>query len=200
MTTTSREYAEALFELAAQAGLTKETSEGLETVMSALMQTPAYRALLASPAIAKEERLNALSASFSGKIPDILLAILRMMVSRGHVSALDGMARDYEELARGYRGEAMAVVTSAVPLKEAETVALRAKLEKKIGRKVTLQCQVNPELIGGVRVEVDGRVIDGSIRNKLEEIKEVMNSLAPRQEKSAVSLKSRLSSMNPKLK
>ena len=57
MTTTSREYAEALFELAAQAGLTKETSEGLETVMSALMQTPAYRALLASPAIAKEELL-----------------------------------------------------------------------------------------------------------------------------------------------
>ena len=176
MTTTSREYAEALFELAAQAGLTKETSEGLETVMSALMQTPAYRALLASPAIATEERLNALSASFSGKIPDILLAILRMMVSRGHVSALDGMARDYEELARGYRGEAMAVVTSAVPLKEAETVALRAKLEKKLNRQVILQCQVNPELIGGVRVEVDGRVIDGSIRNKLEEIKEVMNS------------------------
>ena len=175
MTTTSREFAEALFELAAQAGLTKETSEGLETVMSALMQTPAYRALLASPAIAKEERLNALSASFSGKIPDILLAILRMMVSRGHVSALDGMARDYEELARGYRGEAMAVVTSAVPLKEAETVALRAKLEKKLGRKVTLQCRVDPELIGGIRVEVDGRVIDGSIRNKLEEIKEVMN-------------------------
>ena len=176
MTTTSREYAEALFELAAQAGLTKETSEGLETVMSALMQTPAYRALLASPAIAKEERLNALSASFSGKIPDILLAILRMMVSRGHVSALDGMARDYEELARGYRGEAMAVVTSAVPLKEAETVALRAKLEKKLGRMVTLRCQVNPDLIGGIRVEVDGRIIDGSIRNKLEEIKEVMNA------------------------
>ena len=176
MTTTSREYAEALFELAAQAGLTKETSEGLETVMSALMQTPAYRALLASPAIAKEERLNALSASFSGKIPDILLAILRMMVSRGHVSALDGMARDYEELARGYRGESIAVVTSAVPLKEAETVALRAKLEKKLGRKVTLQCREDPDLIGGIRVEVDGRIIDGSIRNKLEEIKEVMNS------------------------
>ena len=50
MTTTSREYAEALFELAVQAGLTKETSDGLETVISALLQTPAYRALLAHPA------------------------------------------------------------------------------------------------------------------------------------------------------
>ena len=176
MTTTSREYAEALFELAVQGGVTKETSEGLETVVSALLQTPDYRALLASPAIPKEERLAALDATFRGKVPDILLAILRMMVSRGHVSSLKGMAADYEELARGYRGESMAVVTSAVPLKEAEAVALREKLEKKLGRQVTLQCAVDPGLIGGIRVEVDGRVIDGSIRNKLDEIKEVMNA------------------------
>ena len=176
MTTTSREYAEALFELAVQGGVTKETSEGLETVVSALLQQPEYRALLASPAIGKEERLAALDTAFRGKIPDILLAILRMMVSRGHISALSGMARDYEELARGYRGESVAVVTSAVPLKEAETVALRAKLEKKLGRTVVLQCRVDPGLIGGIRVDVDGRVIDGSIRNKLEEIKEVMNA------------------------
>ena len=176
MTTTSREYAEALFELAVQGNVTEETSEGLETVVSALMQTPEYRALLASPAIPKEERLAALDETFRGKIPDILLAILRMMISRGHVSALNAMARDYEELARGYRGESMALVTSAVPLKEAETVVLRAKLEKKLARRVTLQCRVNPELIGGIRVEVDGRVIDGIIRNKLDEIKEVMNS------------------------
>ena len=176
MTTTSREYAAALFELAVQEDLAKETSDGLETVVSALMQTPEYKALLASPAIRKEERLAALDAAFKGKIPEILLAILRMMISRGHVSAVFDMARDYEEMARGYRGESMAVVTSAVPLKEAETVALRAGLEKKLGRKITLRCQVNPDLIGGVRVEVDGRVIDGSIRNKLDEIKEVMNA------------------------
>ena len=160
MTTTSREYAEALFELAVQGNETKETSEGLETVVSALLQTPDYRAMLASPAISKEERLNALDSAFRGKIPDILLAILRMMISRGHVSALNGMARDYEELARGYRGESVAVVTSAVPLKEAETVALRAKLEKKLSKTVIMQF----------------RVIDGSIRNKLDEIKEVMNA------------------------
>ena len=176
MTTISREYAEALFELAVQAGVTKETSEGLETVVSALLQTPEYRALLASPAISKEERIAALNDAFRGKIPEVLRAILRMMVSRGHISALAGMARDYEELARGYRGESMALVTSAVPLKESEMVTLRAKLEKKLGRTVTLQCRVSPELIGGVRVEVDGRVIDGSIRNKLDEIKEVMNA------------------------
>lgn len=176
MTTTSREYAEALFELAAQDNLIRETSDGVVTVESALLQTPEYRALLASPAIGKEERLAALDQAFRGKIPDILLAILRMMVSRGQVSALSGMARDYEELARESRGESVAVVTSAVPLTEAQTVELRRKLEKKLARKITIQCREDPGLIGGLRVEVDGRVIDGSIRNKLEEIKEVMNS------------------------
>ncbi len=175
MTTTSREYAEALFELAVQANVTQETSEGMETVISALMQMPEYRALLASPAISKEERLAALDTAFRGKIPDILLAILRMMVSRGHVGALDGMAREYEELSRQYRGESVALVTSAVPLKEAEAVAIRAELEKRFGRQIILRCELDPSLIGGVRVEVEGRVIDGSIRNKLEQIKDVMN-------------------------
>ncbi len=176
MNTTSREYAEALFELAVQENLIRETSDGVVTVESALLQMPQYKALLASPAIGKQERLDALDQVFRGKIPDILLGILRMMVARGHVSALSGMVRDYKELAREYRGESVAVVISAVPLTEAQTVALRQKLEKKLSRKITIRCQEDPDLIGGLRVEVDGRVIDGSIRNKLEEIKEVMNS------------------------
>ena len=54
-------------------------------------------------------------------------------------------------------------------------MVIRAELEKRFGRNITLSCEVDPSLIGGVRVEVDGRVIDGSIRNKLEQIKDVMN-------------------------
>ena len=123
-----------------------------------------------------ENTLAALDEAFRGRIPEILLGVLRMMVARGHVAALNRMAEDYNELSRQYRGESVAIVTSAVPLKEAEMVRLRDKLVKKLGRRVTLSCHVDPSLIGGVRVEVDGRVIDGSIRNKLDEIKEVMNA------------------------
>ena len=98
-----------------------------------------------------------------------------MMVSRGHIGEVENMAREYEELSREYRGESVAIVTSAVPLKESEAVALRAELEKRFARKLTLRCETDPSLIGGIRVEVEGRVIDGSIRNKLEQIKDVMN-------------------------
>ena len=176
MTTTSREYAEALFELAAQENCLKETQDGLVTVVSALRQTPAYADLLSSPAIGKEERLAALSETFGETIPRVLLGVLRMMVSRGHVRLLESMAREYRELAMEASGESMAEVTSAVPLKEAEAVALRTRLEKKFNRRVILRCRVDPSLIGGMRVEIDGRVIDGSIRNKLQEIKEVMKA------------------------
>ena len=175
MTTTSKEYADALFELAAGENLLQETSDGLVTVISAMQQTPEYRQLLSSAAVGKAARLQALEDAFAGKIPNVLLGVLRMMVSRGHIGSLDAMAREYEELSRQYRGESMALVTSAVPLKEAEAVAIRAELEKRFARKITLRCELDPSLIGGVRVEVEGRVIDGSIRNKLEQIKDVMN-------------------------
>ena len=175
MTTTSKEYAEALFELAAGEQVLEETSDGLVTVISALKQTPEYRQLLSSAAIGKAARIEALEKAFRGKIPDVLLGVLRMMVSRGHVNALDGMAREFDELSRQYRGESVAMVTSAVPLKEAEAVAIRAELERRFARKIILRCELDPGLIGGVRVEIEGRVIDGSIRNKLEQIKDVMN-------------------------
>ena len=176
MTTTSKEYAEALFELAVGAGQTKETIDGLATVVGALLQTPEYRDMLSSPAIAKDERIAALDAAFRGKIPDVLLWVLRMMVSRGHVRDVMKMAEDYEALARQHQGESVAKVTSALELKEADAVALRQKLEKKFGRKVIMNFRVDLRLIGGIRVEIDGRVIDGSLRNKLDQIKDVMNA------------------------
>ncbi len=175
MTTTSKEYAEALFELAAGEQVLEETADGLVTVISALQQTPEYRQLLASAAIGKAERLKALDDAFDGKVPKVLMGVLRMMVSRGHIGALDSMAREFDELSRQYRGESVARVLSAVPLQESEAVKIREQLEKRFGHSIIVRCEVDPGLIGGIRVEVEGRVIDGSIRNKLEQIKDVIN-------------------------
>ncbi len=176
MTTTSKEYAQALFELAASENRTEETLAGLDLLRETLRETPEYRAMLASPAISKEDRLRAADGAFRGKIPDILLGVLRMMISRGHIAELEEMAGIFEDLSREFRGEAIAWVSSAVALTEEQLETLRAGLEKKFARKITLRTRVDPSLIGGMRVEIEGRVIDGSIRNKLDKIKEVMHS------------------------
>lgn len=176
MTHTSREYAEALFELAAEEGKTEEYAAALEEVDQALKENPGFLQLLASPAISREERMDALSAATQERIPMSMLVLLRMMVFRGHARSLRQMIESFRVLARERRGESEAMVYSAVPLTEGEREALRQKLEKRFGHRMVLNCQVDPALLGGVRVETEGRVLDGTLRTRLEEIKEVMES------------------------
>ncbi len=176
MTTISNEYAVALFELSAEQDQLQENLVGLDLVQALLADQPAYRALLASPAIGRQKRIDALEQAFRGRITDPLLGVLRMMVSRGETGLLDKMAREYEALVKEAQGETVALVTSATALTDAQRQALRQKLEKKFSRKVDLRCRVNPALLGGLRVEIEGRVIDGSLRNRLEQIKEVMHA------------------------
>ena len=175
MTKNSKEYAQALFELSAE-GDPQETLEGINLLEESIVANPEYQAMLASPAIDKQERLAALETVFRGRIPDILMALLRMMVSRGHVGALGDMFRIYREMIRESQGEVIAQVFSAVPLSGTELNSLRETLKRKFRRRVNLVCILDRTLLGGVRVEVGGMVIDGSVRNKLDKIKEVMNS------------------------
>ena len=176
MTHTSREYAEALFELAVEEGKTEEYAAGLDLVEGQLAENPGFESLLASPAISREERMNALSAAFQERIPLGELILLRMMVSRGHARNLRQMIVCFRELGRERRGESVALVTTAVPLTEAEEATLRARLEARFQRKMVLEKRVDPALLGGIRVETEGRVMDGSLKARLQEIKEVMDS------------------------
>ena len=176
MTHTSREYAEALYQLAAEEGKTGEYAAALEEVEAAFAAEPGVLNLLASPAISREERMNSLSEAFEGRIPLSMLVLLRMMVYRGHARSIPEMIRNYRDLAREQRGETVARVASAVPLTEKQLEALRAGLEKRFGKKMELVCEVDPALMGGIRVETEGRVLDGTLRTRLQEIKEVMES------------------------
>ena len=176
MTQTSKEYAQALFEIARGDGGAEAAASALDLVEAQLREQPAYLATLASPAISREERARSLELVFGDSVPKTVLALLRMMVFRGHARQIEAMIREYRALLRDARRESVARVASAVPLTEAERDALKRRLENIFGRTITLDCVVDPALIGGIRVEAEGRVMDGSIRNRLDQIKEVMDS------------------------
>ena len=176
MTHISREYAEALFSLAAEEGKIPDYVQGIDLLEEVLRENPGFQKLLASPAIPREERMEALSRALEGKIPLSMLVLLRLMVKRGHARNLMELAESFRGLMREQQGESRAVVTSAVALTEAEKTALREKLEKRFHRKMELECLVDPAVLGGVRVETEGRVLDGTLRTRLHEIKEVMDT------------------------
>lgn len=176
MTEISRSYADALFSLAAETGSIELTLESLRLARNELYATPGALDLLASPAIPKDERLHVLESAFGEQLPPHVLSLLCVMCANGHIRELDDCLAVYVELHDAALKLSTARVTSAVPLDEVQKAELAAQLSRKLGRTIRLECDVDASLLGGMVVQVDGKVIDGSIRHKLQQIKEVMNT------------------------
>ena len=175
MTEISKEYAEALFALSCETGEEKQMMSALEEVQTALEQNPDFMELLASPSIPLGERLEAIERVFLGRIPEHGLSFLQLLCEKGRIGSFSACVKEYRGLLHMRESMITAKITSAVELTEAERAALKQKLEKKSGSAVLLDCSVDPSLLGGLIVEMNGTVTDGSLSHRLREVKEVMN-------------------------
>lgn len=175
MTKMSNEYADALFSLAMDNQAEDETLSSLHLVRDAFRETPDALAMLASPSIPKSERLQAMEEAFGSHLPQHVMGYLHVLCNNGHIREFEDSVKAYEELYDSAKKLSTAVVTSAVELSDAQKDQLKAKLEKRLGRTIRLECSVDESLLGGLVVRVDGKVIDGSLKHRLDEIKEVMN-------------------------
>lgn len=174
MTQISKEYAAALFSLALEQKAAARWAQQLEVMEKALEATPDYISLLASPEIPGEERAGLLSKAFAGQADPELLSFAGLMCRKGRARELPDAIRRFRQLADEAAKRSRATVTSAVALTENEKNKLRASLEKQRGGTVELTCRVDPSLLGGMIVEMEGRIVDGSLRSRLQEIKEVI--------------------------
>ncbi|MCI8388829.1 MAG: ATP synthase F1 subunit delta [Clostridiales bacterium] len=175
MTDISREYSEALFALAAEAGRGQEYADALAMIRGLLVENPDYIELLASPSIPMDERRAAVDAAFTGsETMDDIASFMKLLCERGHVRDIFDIIDDFQALYKSASGVSTAFITSAVELSETEKQSLCEKLEKKLGHRVELQLSVDASLIGGLIVRVDGKIMDGSIKNRLSDIKELI--------------------------
>lgn len=170
----SNEYAEALFALAAETDERADVAASLELVSRTMKENPEYIDFLASPDIPVSERIAAIDAAFGGSVPEHVVSFLCLLCERGRIRTLGDCIADYKKLSDAAAGMSEAKVVSAVELSTDEKTALRKKLEKLCGHTVELKCSVDPSLLGGVTVTVDGKVIDGSVKRKLHELKGAM--------------------------
>ena len=175
MTDTSKSYADALFSLALETNTVLETLTALKELQSGLAAAEGAMDLLASPAIPKDERCAVLEKAFGGLNPEHVLSFAGVLVQHGHIRELDDCVKAYTQLHDEHCRLSTAYVTSAVALTEGEKAELTEKLSRKFNRNIHLECAVDPSLLGGLVVRVDSKVIDGSLKRKLHEIKEVMN-------------------------
>lgn len=170
-----KEYAAALFELAQETDSVQEIGNALDTVSSLMKENPEYLDFLSSPNIPKSERITAIEQAFTGSVPEYVVSFLSLLCDRGRIRSFEECVSEYKQLCDAANKISVADVESAVELTEAQKDALIRKLEKVCGNTVVLNCTVNKTLLGGMVVSVDGKVIDGSVKHRLHELKEVMH-------------------------
>lgn len=173
MTQASKEYAAALFSIALENRCVRPWADALGEMAERMRENPAYCDLLTSPEIPAQEREELMRAAFAG-MPEEPLRMAALMLRRGRAWEIPEAADRFRQLADEAEKHKTARVVSAAPLTEEEKERLIRRLAGDTGAQITLSCETDPALLGGMLVEIDGRVIDGTLRTKLRELKEVI--------------------------
>jgi F-type H+-transporting ATPase subunit delta len=171
-------YAKALFELASDAGSFGPVEQDLDRFTALLTESSDLARLVRSPVFSADEQLRAVSAVLDrAEIGGLVGNFIKVAAANRRLFAVPGMISAFKRLAARQRGEVSAEVTSASALTEAQAADLRAALKATLGKDVTLVPQVDPALIGGLIVKVGSRMIDGSLRTKLNSLKLAMKEV-----------------------
>ena len=171
----SGRYARALFELADEAGALDTVADDLRGLSRALEDSPDLARLVASPVLSRDEQGRAMAAVLAAMQARPLTArTVALLARRRRLFALAAIAADYLRLLAARRGEVAAKVVSACPLTAGEGERLRRALKAAAGREVAIEASVDPGLVGGLIVAIGSRMLDGSIRTKLQRLELAM--------------------------
>lgn len=173
MTGPEKDYAAALFMLAAEENQTDTYREALETVCRSVESEPEYLEFLASPAVSLAERLSAIDEAF-GTLPEHVVSFIKLLCEHGHIRTFPACVKEFEKLSQALKNRTTALVTSAVPLDAKQKQALCRKLESLSGKGIDAVYVVDSSLLGGVVIEIEGKTYDGSLRHRLHDVKDVM--------------------------
>jgi F-type H+-transporting ATPase subunit delta len=168
-------YATALFDLARETNAIDAVKTDLEGFDALLAESADLTRLVRSPVFSAAEQLQALSAVLErAGIGGLAAKFLKLVTSNRRLFAIRDMIRGYRELVATQKGEATAEVTVAEALKDEHLGALRAALKAVSGKDVDLHIKVDPAIIGGLVVKLGSRMVDTSLRTKLNAIKHAM--------------------------
>ena len=174
MISAGTEYAQAIFMLAQENAALEEYSQALLSVKAQFDENPLYLQFLASPNISRDERQSAVAEAFGTAVPEHVLSLLQLLIEKGRIVCFDECVTEFELLKAVAEKTVTATVTSAVELSKEQSAALQKKLEAISGKTVILENLIDRSLIGGMIVEIEGKVLDGSIKRQLSEVKEVI--------------------------
>ena len=178
MTRTAKTYGGALYELALDEQLSGELLRQLDMVCAILAENPDYLRLLSTPSIAKDERRRLLDEAWSAQLHPYVLNFMKLLCDNGTLRELSGCAREYRRRYNADNGIVEVCAITAVELTPELRGQLQKKLEAVTGKQIELQTRVDPAVIGGVRLELSGRQLDGTVASHLEQVQQLLRNTA----------------------
>ena len=169
--TASRRYAEAAFQVAVRDDTVAAWRAELDAAGEIAADEEVGR-MLAQPGGPARDRARRWRESIFGKVVSKpVLNLIQLLLRRGRIHQLPTVAAEFRRLDNARQGITLATATSAAPLSADEIRAITARLEQLSGGRVELDVQVDPSLLGGLIVRVGDRLIDGSVRGRLERLR-----------------------------
>ncbi|MBB3763350.1 F0F1 ATP synthase subunit delta [Sphingomicrobium lutaoense] len=168
-------YASALFGLARDENQIDTVAANLDSLNAALGESEELRAIIASPALGRDDAVRAVKAiADQFKLDRLTANFLGVLAENGRLDQLSAAAKAFALLVADHRGEARAEVVSAHKLSKAQLDALQKKLSARVGRDVTVDATVDPDILGGIKVQMGSQLIDASVRTKLNTLAQAM--------------------------
>ena len=162
-------YAQAIFELADEQRQSQVLRSDLAAITEAIRANPDLAVFLKSPAINRDQKIASLSRIFADKLSGLTMNFLKVLAAKDRLSLMVKIYNCFVELEDKKAGFVKGSLTTAVQLSEKEQVRLTEQISQVLGKKLTLETKVDPSIIGGMILALEGTVIDASVRSTLQQ-------------------------------
>ena len=168
-------YAAALFDLAVEEGKSREVLQQMQVLDGAFREEPDFIRLLCSANVPKTERCQILD-SLRGKTEPCILNFMKLLTEKGYIAHFADCCEAYREHFNADHGILPVKAISAVALTEDQSARLCEKLSKITGKTIELTNRVDPDVLGGIRLDYDGKRLDDTVSHRLEAIRSMLNT------------------------
>lgn len=176
MTDAATHYGQALYELSRDEGISRQILSELKSLDQGFSEEPAFATLLSTPSIPKPERCQILDDSFRDRVHPYVLNYLKILTERGYMRHFSGCCKVFQQCYNEDNGILVVTAVTAIALPEPLRRKLTDKLASVTGKTIDLQCVVDEDCLGGVRLDWDGKQVDGTVRRRLEDIRGILKN------------------------
>ncbi|PRR83149.1 F0F1 ATP synthase subunit delta [Clostridium vincentii] len=169
-----KRYALALYRVAEEKGKVKEYLGDLRAICDLIDNNEDFKNVIKHPQISTKKKKQTFINIFKGSIDEELLSFLLILIEKDRIVYIREKLNEMEKIHLERENTLIAVVKTAVPMLEAEAETLKKKLEKKYDKKIIMTTEVDKDILGGVFVRVGNDVIDGTVKSRLDEMKDIM--------------------------